>query len=104
MPKTRFDDFEQYHPETRAAWREWLQANGEKSPGVWFVYNKKASGKTRVSYDEAVEEALCFGWIDSLPRKSLMTNDQCCFLPRENPKAAGRASTKSGSKSSFEKI
>jgi len=83
MPITKFDDFERYHPETRQAWREWLRANGEKSPGVWFVYYKKAAGKPRVSYDEAVEEALCFGWIDSLPRKLDDEKSMLIFTPRK---------------------
>src|SRR5262245_16578679 len=51
---------------SRAEWRRWLQRNHESSPGVWFVFHKAHTGKNRVSYDEAVEEALCFGWIDSI--------------------------------------
>lgn len=83
MAKNKFDDFERYHPETRQIWRSWLRANGAESLGVWFVYNKKASGKTRVSYDEAVEEALCFGWIDSLPRKLDDKRSMLLFTPRK---------------------
>src|SRR3954452_14858733 len=49
----------------RAAWRAWLEANHAASPGVWLVFYKKASGRPGVSYDEAVDECLCFGWIDS---------------------------------------
>lgn len=48
----------------RSEWRKWLEEHATSS-GVWLVYYKKASGKPSVSYDEAVEEALCFGWIDS---------------------------------------
>ena len=54
-----------YYAKDRKAWRNWLQQHHAKEPGVWLIYYKKDSGKTRVSYDEAVEEALCFGWIDS---------------------------------------
>ena len=49
----------------RAEWRAWLDANHASSPGAWLVLAKKGSGLASVSYDEAVEECLCFGWIDS---------------------------------------
>jgi uncharacterized protein YdeI (YjbR/CyaY-like superfamily) len=49
----------------RAAWRSWLETHGETSAAVWLVYYKKASGQPSISWNEAVEEALCFGWIDS---------------------------------------
>ena len=49
----------------RAAWRAWLTAHHTDSDGIWFVYYKKGTGQPTVTYDEAVEEALCFGWIDS---------------------------------------
>jgi uncharacterized protein YdeI (YjbR/CyaY-like superfamily) len=49
----------------RKEWRRWLEANHDTSSGVWLVCFKKNSSKHGVFYDEAVEEALCFGWIDS---------------------------------------
>jgi uncharacterized protein YdeI (YjbR/CyaY-like superfamily) len=49
----------------RNEWRNWLQKNHEKAQSVWVVYYKKGSNKDTISYAEAVEEALCFGWIDS---------------------------------------
>jgi uncharacterized protein YdeI (YjbR/CyaY-like superfamily) len=50
---------------TREDWHNWLDENHEKrTDGIWFVFYKKVSGKPSVSYKEAVEEALCFGWID----------------------------------------
>lgn len=54
---------------TRQEWREWLEKNHSSSDGVWLIFYKKASGKPRVGYDEAVGEALCFGWIDSKLKK-----------------------------------
>ena len=51
--------------ETRAEWREWLSENFETSNGIWFVFPNKCSGKSGILYNDAVEEALCFGWIDS---------------------------------------
>ncbi len=50
---------------TREEWRQWLEKYFDKEPEIWLVYPKKASGKPRIEYNTAVEEALCFGWIDS---------------------------------------
>ncbi len=49
---------------TRKEWRKWLEKNQKTSEGVWLRYYKKPSGKPRIPYVDAVEEALCFGWID----------------------------------------
>jgi uncharacterized protein YdeI (YjbR/CyaY-like superfamily) len=49
-----------------AAWESWLQKHHESSPGVWLEFAKKESGLTSVSYKEALEVALCYGWIDGL--------------------------------------
>jgi uncharacterized protein YdeI (YjbR/CyaY-like superfamily) len=49
----------------RQEWREWLRKNFNKEREVWLVYYKRHTGKPRVIYNDAVEEALCFGWIDS---------------------------------------
>lgn len=81
--KRAIDDYPDVHPLKRSAWRNWLSKNHERSPGVWFVYFKKHTGKPRVTYDEAVEEALCFGWIDSLPRKLDAERSKLLFTPRK---------------------
>jgi uncharacterized protein YdeI (YjbR/CyaY-like superfamily) len=65
-PKTAPDN--STHPNTRAEWRRWLKQHHSRAEGVWLVFWKKASGKVQMDYDQAVEEALCFGWIDSKPR------------------------------------
>lgn len=49
----------------RKTWRKWLEANFDKVDDIWLEYPKKQTGKPRISYNDAVEEALCFGWIDS---------------------------------------
>jgi len=54
---------------SRNEWREWLHKNHDKSTGVWLVFYTKQSGKSTLDYDDAVEEALCFGWIDSIIKK-----------------------------------
>jgi uncharacterized protein YdeI (YjbR/CyaY-like superfamily) len=48
----------------RNQWRAWLAKHGQRSKEIWLIYPKKHSGKLRIPYDEAVEEAICFGWID----------------------------------------
>jgi len=53
----------------RQAWRAWLAKNGAKQKEIWLVYYNKASGKPRSPYNDAVEEALCYGWIDSIVKK-----------------------------------
>ena len=55
-------------PRTRARWRAWLARNHARTEGVWLVHGKKTAKVKRLAYDEAVEEALCFGWIDSRTR------------------------------------
>jgi uncharacterized protein YdeI (YjbR/CyaY-like superfamily) len=50
----------------RREWRRWLAAHGKTASEIWLIYYKKASGKPRIPYNDAVEEALCFGWIDSI--------------------------------------
>src|SRR3954469_12279951 len=49
----------------REEWRAWLEEHHATEPDVWLVYYRKDSGKARIPYNDAVEEALCFGWIDS---------------------------------------
>jgi uncharacterized protein YdeI (YjbR/CyaY-like superfamily) len=80
---SKIDQFHDFHPLNRRQWRKWLEENHEKSRGIWFVYYKKATGKSRVSYDEAIEEALCFGWIDSVTRKFDDERSKLLFTPRK---------------------
>jgi uncharacterized protein YdeI (YjbR/CyaY-like superfamily) len=61
-------DLKKIHPKTRKAWRTWLAKNHTKSPGVWLIFHKKSANKNRLPYACAVEEALCFGWIDATLR------------------------------------
>lgn len=63
-PRWKFD-LPVYHPPDRAAWRAWLTANHDRTKGVWVAAWRSASHHDRVPYAELVEEAICFGWIDS---------------------------------------
>ncbi len=71
------------HPFTLAEWRAWLEAHHERKEGVWLVTYKKATGKPRIDYDEAVTEALCFGWIDSKGNKLDDERSLLWFAPRK---------------------
>ena len=51
---------------SRKAWRAWLRAHHHREREVWLVFHRKGSGRPSLAYDDAVEEALCFGWIDSV--------------------------------------
>ena len=84
MPRP--DTYAQTQPASRAEWRQWLADNHALCPGVWLVYYKQETGRPSLRYGEAVEEALCFGWIDSLPRKLDAERSQLLFTPR-NPKS-----------------
>lgn len=49
---------------SRKEWRHWLSKHYKSKDGIWLVFHKKSSGEPTIDYDEAVEEAICFGWID----------------------------------------
>lgn len=65
MSPSSLDQLERYYAKNRQEWRCWLKENHENSPGVWLVYHKKNSDQSSVNYEDAVQEALSFGWIDS---------------------------------------
>lgn len=79
----RVTELEKVQPKSRAEWRAWLEKNHATSPGVWFVYFKKSAGKVGPSYDDMVEEALCFGWIDSIQRGLDAQRTMLKFTPRK---------------------
>jgi uncharacterized protein YdeI (YjbR/CyaY-like superfamily) len=54
-----------FHPESRAEWRAWLAEHHADTPRVWVVTWKRGTGRPAPSYDDLVEEGLCFGWVDS---------------------------------------
>ena len=66
----------------RKKWRQWLRQHYKTEKDIWLVYYKKESGKPRIEYNDAVEEALCFGWIDSTVR----TIDKQKFAQRFSPR------------------
>jgi uncharacterized protein YdeI (YjbR/CyaY-like superfamily) len=70
-------------PVDRAAWRAWLEQYHTRTEGVWLITFKKTSGKPIISYDDCVEEALCFGWIDSIGRALDDERTMLWFAPRK---------------------
>ncbi|MFN8286561.1 MAG: YdeI/OmpD-associated family protein [Chitinophagales bacterium] len=73
-------------PRNRKAWRQWLAKNHTGLKNVWLVFYNKKSGKARFGYDEAVEEALCFGWIDGTANPRDEESSYRLFAQR-NPKS-----------------
>lgn len=64
--KAKFEDqLESVEAIDRTTWRQWLAEHHQTKPGIWLVYYKVKSGKPSIRYPEAVQEALCYGWIDS---------------------------------------
>jgi uncharacterized protein YdeI (YjbR/CyaY-like superfamily) len=74
LPILQFDD--------QAAWAQWLEQNHADYPGVWLKLAKKGSGITTVTYGEALEEALCYGWIDG----QVSRYDESFYLQRFTPR------------------
>lgn len=75
--------FEEIEPRSRADWRGWLQENYHQKESVWVVIYKKSSGKTNLDAADVAEEALCFGWIDSVPNKIDATKFKLLVSPRK---------------------
>lgn len=65
----QLNDINTFHALNRQEWRNWLEKNHNKEKCIWLILFHKNSKTKSVRYDEAVEEALCFGWIDSKPNK-----------------------------------
>jgi uncharacterized protein YdeI (YjbR/CyaY-like superfamily) len=77
---------ETFCPASRQEWRAWLEENHESMPSVWLVQYKKKSGIPTLSWSDAVDEALCFGWIDST-RKTLDEHSFIQFFCKRKPKS-----------------
>jgi uncharacterized protein YdeI (YjbR/CyaY-like superfamily) len=75
------DDIGRFEPADRAAWRNWLDRNHSTSTGVWLVFRKGAA--RQLTYDASVEEALCFGWIDSTLNPIDASRYMQLFTPRK---------------------
>lgn len=78
----KMDDAERLPVETVGQWRAWLEGNAASCEGVWMVLWRPATGRSRISYDDAILEALCFGWIDGQAKPLDDERSMLWFAPR----------------------
>lgn len=84
MPQIK-SEVDKICPVNREGWREWLKENHRLKESVWLIYHKKKSNQYSMSWSDAVEEALCFGWIDSV-RKTLDDERFLQLFTKRKPK------------------
>ena len=77
-------DSETFCPASRQEWRKWLEKHHQSNQSVWLVQYKKKANKPSISWEESVDEALCFGWIDSI-RKTLDEEKYIQFFSKRKP-------------------
>ena len=77
-------DIETFCPKSRRDWRKWLEKNSQTKHSVWLVYFKSSTKVASVSWSEAVDEALCFGWIDST-KKTIDKERYMQYFSRRKP-------------------
>lgn len=75
-------DYKQQHFKTQDQFRKWLAKNHDKCPGIWMVYYKKHTKKPNITYVDALDEALCFGWIDSVIKRI----DEAIYVRKFSPR------------------
>lgn len=78
---------ESIQPKSILEWNQWLERNHSRANGIWLITFKQATGRPRIFYDDAVESALCFGWIDSKPRTLDAERSMLWFSPRKKGSA-----------------
>lgn len=83
MKESEIDSF---CPSNQKEWRKWLEINHEKKNSVWLIFHKKGSLTPNLSWSDAVDEALCFGWIDSV-KKSIDTTKYKQYFGKRKPKS-----------------
>ena len=91
--RSKLDDLERVEVTGRAQWRAWLKKHHARTVGIWLVHWKKAHPDKHIGYEAIVQEALCFGWIDSLPRK-LDEHRSMLYLSPRKPKSVWSAINK----------
>lgn len=87
------DDAPQVQPDDRASWRAWLEENHATSRGVWLVMWRARSGRRGLDYESAIEEALCFGWVDGTAGTVDDERGKLYFAPRK-PRSGWAATNK----------
>ena len=89
---------EQLYVTDRDKWREWLSENHTTKAGIWLVFYKKETSKPTIDYEAAVEEAICFGWIDSIIKKIDAARYVRKFTPRSDKSNWSQLNKKRASK------
>ena len=84
--KNGIEEIETFSPTSRQDWRQWLEENHRSKPSIWLVYYKKQTKMPTISWSEAVDEALCFGWIDSV-QKPIDGEKFMQFFSKRKPKS-----------------
>ena len=79
-------NIEEFCPVDQGEWREWLSENHEKKEAVWLIFYRKKSPKYNLSWSDSVDEALCFGWIDST-KKTLDEERYIQYFTKRKPKS-----------------
>lgn len=90
---TALDEAPHVHADDRETWRAWLEANHATARGAWLVTWRPGSGRVGLGYDAAVEEALCFGWVDSTAGRLDDRRSRLYFAPRR-PRSPWAATNK----------
>ncbi len=71
-----------FYPKTQSAWRAWLTKNHSTKKEIWVIFYKKHTGKKTLAYQDVVDEALCFGWIDGMEKRMDEDRYALRFTPR----------------------
>ena len=79
-------EIETYYPKTKQHWRKWLAKNNIQKDAIWLIMYKKKSDKPSITWSDAVDEALCFGWIDSI-KKKLDEERSIQYFSKRKPKS-----------------
>ena len=83
MQRRTIDDPPRFHPESREQWRAWLADHHDTERGAWLVSWKQATGRPSLPYEAMIEEALCFGWVDSAVRTLDSERSMMLMTPRK---------------------
>lgn len=75
---------QKFYPKSRKAWREWLNKNHQSQQSVWLIYYRSSTQKPSITWSEAVDEAICFGWIDST-KKSIDQERYMQYFSKRKP-------------------
>ena len=83
MQRRTIDDLPRFHPESREQWRAWLADHHDTERGAWLVSWKQATGRPSLPYEAVIEEALCFGWVDSTAKTLDSERSMMLMTPRK---------------------